>query len=316
MRLEVEGRPRFQAARTIDRDVTLVADDGAMLAGTLYVGASTKGAVVLNSGTGIPRRFYARFAAWLAEQGYATLVYDYRGIGGSKPRHKSLRGFEASMTIWAERDMTAAIDNQKARYPELPLFVVGHSVGGELLALAKNTHLVDGVVSVGTSTGTWQKLSGSLRWISAAMFYGIVPAATRALGYAPAKKLHWGEDLPAGVAQEWSTWCKSPDYFLPHLSGAQVARVASFKKPWLALSFTDDPIANESTVSALLRMYASLVPVERRIAPEEIGAPRIGHFGFFSPSCRELWRHASRYFDELLDTAATSSGSVSGDVDT
>lgn len=321
MRLELHGRPRFEAARTIDRDVTIVADDGALLAGTLYAGVRPKGAVVLMSGTGIPRRFYARFASWLAEQGYATLVFDYRGIGGSKPRRKSLRGFEASMTIWAERDMTAAIENQKTRFPELPLFVVGHSVGGQLLALAKNTHLVDGVVSVGSSTGTWKKMTGSLRWISAAMWYGIVPATTRTLGYAPTKKLRWGEDLPAGVAQEWSTWCKSPDYFLPHLTGAQVARVASFKKPWLALSFTDDPIANESTVAALLRMYASLVPTTRRIAPDEIGATTIGHLGFFSRSRRELWRHVSGYFDELLETAAataasTSSGKVSGELDT
>lgn len=310
MRLEVEGRPRFEAART-DRDVTLVANDGMLLAGTLYVGPPPKAAVVLSSGAGIPRRFYAAFAGWLAERGYATLTYDYRGIGGSKPRHKSLRGFEASMTLWAEQDMSAAIENQKDRYPDLPLFVVGHSVGGQLLALAKNTELVDGVTSIASSTGTWQKMSGALRWMSAAMWYGIVPATTRALGYAPTKRLRWGADLPAGVAREWSTWCKSPDYFLPYLSGAQVARVASFKKPWLSLSFTDDPIANESTVSALLRMYASLTPVERHISPQEIGASSIGHFGFFSRSRRELWRSVSSYFDELLDAAAATDDSTS-----
>lgn len=301
MRLEIEGRPRFEAARILDRDVTLVADDGVLLAGTVYAGPKPKAAVVLNSGTGIPRRFYARFASWLAERGYAVLTYDYRGIGGSKPKGGSLRGFKASMTLWAERDMTAAIDNQKTRYPELPLFVIGHSIGGQVLALAKNTELIDGVASIATSTGTWQKLTGSLRWISAAMWYGIIPATTRTLGYAPAKKLRWGENLPAGVAEEWSRWCKTPDYFLPHLSGAQVARVASFKKPWLALSFSDDPIANEETVAALFRMYASLVPTERRITPAEIGASEIGHLGFFANDKRALWQNVSSYFDGLLE---------------
>ena len=225
------------------------------------------------------------------------------------------------MTIWAERDITAAIENQKARYPDLPLFVVGHSVGGQLVALAKNTELVAGVASIGSSTGTWQKMTGSLRWISAAMWYGIVPATTRTLGYAPTKKLRWGEDLPAGVAREWSLWCKSDDYFLPHLTGAQVARVASFKKPWLALSFTDDPIANERTVGALLRMYASLVPTERCISPAEIGATEIGHLGFFSQSRRELWHHVADYFDGLLEASAAapssaSSGKLTDDVET
>ena len=33
--------------------------------------------------TGVPQRFYFRFAAWLAAQGHTVLVFDYRGIGQS-----------------------------------------------------------------------------------------------------------------------------------------------------------------------------------------------------------------------------------------
>ncbi len=298
MRLEQGGKPDFHARR-LDRTVSLTCADGTPLVGTWFLGNTPKATIVLNSGTGIPRRFYARFAAWLAERGFAVLTYDYRGIGHSKPRG-SLRGFKASMTLWAEQDMTAAIAWAKARHPELPLYVIGHSIGGQLLGLAQNTELVSGVVSVAASTGSWQSLSGSLRWLSAAMWYGVVPATTSTLGYAPTKKPGWGENLPAGVAREWATWCKSPDYFLPFLSGAQIARVASFKKPWFSLAFTDDSIANETTVAALLRMYASLTPTVRWFSPEQVGAREIGHLGFFTLARRDLWHNVSDQLDAWL----------------
>ncbi len=69
-------------------DLLLAARDGVKLAASLFEPAAPNGgAVLLNSGTGIPRQFYAAFARHLAERGFVVLTYDYRGLGGSdKPR--------------------------------------------------------------------------------------------------------------------------------------------------------------------------------------------------------------------------------------
>ncbi|MEM8931402.1 MAG: alpha/beta hydrolase, partial [Acidobacteriota bacterium] len=76
--------------------MTFSARDGHPLVGTLFESDEPpRLALVVNSGTGIPRRFYARFAAHAAARGFVVLTYDYRGIGGSRPN--SLRGFEARM---------------------------------------------------------------------------------------------------------------------------------------------------------------------------------------------------------------------------
>src|SRR5258708_34295879 len=65
-------------------DLMLPARDGVKLAATLFEPAMPNGmAILLNSGTGIPRRFYGAFAQHLADRGFAVLTYDYRGIGES-----------------------------------------------------------------------------------------------------------------------------------------------------------------------------------------------------------------------------------------
>lgn len=109
-----------------------------------------------------------------------------------------------------------------------------------------------------------------------------------------------GEDLPAGVASEWATWCKDSDYFLPHITGGQLARIASFRKPWLALSFTDDSIANERTVSSLFSMYASVEPEQRVLTPAEAGTQEVGHIGFFTRNNTALWHHVTDWIDAKL----------------
>src|SRR5262249_52982075 len=64
----------------------IAARDGYALAATVFTPEGPpRGTVLVNSATAVPRRFYAGFAAYLAERGFACLTYDYRGVGGSRP---------------------------------------------------------------------------------------------------------------------------------------------------------------------------------------------------------------------------------------
>ena len=63
--------------------LTFSARDGRALAGLLSEAAAARGALVVNGATGFPREFYLKFAAYCAQRGYHTLVYDYRGMGAS-----------------------------------------------------------------------------------------------------------------------------------------------------------------------------------------------------------------------------------------
>jgi len=63
--------------------VTLACADGQRLQGHFFAarGDLPAAPVLISPATGVRQHFYWRFADWLAAQGHAALVFDYRGIG-------------------------------------------------------------------------------------------------------------------------------------------------------------------------------------------------------------------------------------------
>lgn len=273
-----------------EHSLTIPALDGFALDALLVRPAGDPtGAILINGGTGIPKTFYRRFARYAAERGYAALLYDYRGVGGSRPA--SLRGFAATMTIWGEQDIPGALVWLHQQYAGLPLFAVGHSAGGQLLGLTPGHRHLRAAAFVAVSTGYWRGMPLSYSLFSLAVLKLLFPLSIGALGYVPASRLGLGEDLPAGVAREWAAWCMEPRY-LAAFFGRTIRNhaYASFRAPLLWLSFSDDPIATPRNVPPLQQLYAATTIDDRRLGPGELGLPSIGHLGFFRESGRAaLW---------------------------
>jgi predicted alpha/beta hydrolase len=293
---------------TISVPIELTARDGYRLAAALFEPSSPRAALLINSATGVPKELYTKFARYLAGHGYAVLIHDYRGIGGS--RRGSLRALaDVRMVDWVQLDIAAALAELTRRWPSLPVGVIGHSIGGQLLPLVDGIDRVTSVLTVATSTGSWRKMSGRFRWFCAGVWYAYMPLTTRVVGYAPSSWIGQGEDLPAGVARQWGAWCKSDDYFREHLAPEQLERLATFERPWLSLSFTDDPISNRQTVPALHGFYPRATIESRFYTPAELGLPAVGHFGFFSSKCAPaLWPQAAEFLTRTLDPTGARAG--------
>src|SRR5205085_6720066 len=109
----------------------LPVDGGAAIEARFFTPAARApiGAVLIGGAMGVRQAFYGPFAQWLAAQGYLVATFDYRGVGDS--RERSLRGFDADLFAWA-RDTDAAIEALQRRAGEVPLYVVGHSLGAQL----------------------------------------------------------------------------------------------------------------------------------------------------------------------------------------
>ena len=60
--------------------------------------------------------------------------------------------------------------------------------------------------------------------------------------------------------------------------------------PVVALSITDDEMMTERGTRVLVECYANAPRRIERIAPADVAAPRIGHFGFFRDQFQSsLW---------------------------
>jgi predicted alpha/beta hydrolase len=271
------------------RNLSVPATDGYELAATYYSASNKpRAAVLINSAAAVKRRFYDQFAQFLAEQGFSVITYDFRGIGGSRPRH--LKNFEARMRDWGEKDIAGVIRWIDSNLKPSKLFAVSHSAGGQLIGIANNNSCVNAMIMVAVQSGYWRLYNSPKKYQQYISARFIVPMLTTAFGYLPMKRLRQGEDMPKGVALEWARWCLMPNYMLSDELLASKANFRKFKGPILAYSIADDAWATRRAVDNLMQFYSAAQVTRCHLDPEQNDGTSIGHFGFFQPTFRRtLW---------------------------
>jgi predicted alpha/beta hydrolase len=283
---------------------TLVAADGYRLTALRYrAGGPPQGRIVLAGATGVPQRFYRRFAQHAAAQGFETLTLDYRGIGLSRPAE--LRGFEMDYRDWARLDLAAAVDACPA--DGVPLFMVGHSYGGHAFGLLPNHARVAGLYTFATGAG-WHGWMPPLERLRVLLMWRVLgPLLTRWKGYLPWSLLGMGEDLPLGVYRQWRHWCQFPRYFFddPELAAEVQAQFAAVRTPIVAANALDDHWAPPASRDAFMAGYRQAGWRALDIAPVAPLGP-IGHMGYFRPAAQALWAPVLAWFSSLPAAASST----------
>ena len=271
--------------------VEFAAADGARLGGRFYAAAAARHLhpVLICPATGISQRFYAPFARGLAQQGSDVLTFDYRGIGMSL-REAHVRLSTARKQDWGQLDMPAALDWLRQRSGADAVDLVGHSAGGQLIGLMPNHAAIRRVVMVSASSGHVWGLRFPYRIAAYAYLQFYLPSTARLLGYSPSRVIGMGEDLPAGVARQWSRWCLSPGYVANDF-GRGITRhyYDEFRAPILSLYSSDDSIATQHNVDDLLRLFPSAPKRTVCLEPQAFGCEGFGHVDFFRASRAAAW---------------------------
>ncbi len=140
-------------------DLSFTARDSVELGGRLFVPDAPRAIVLICATTGVRQQFYWKFAEWLTTKSYGALTFDYRGIGASL-NGRSVRESQAKKQDWGQLDMPAALDFLDREFPDLPIHLVGHSAGGQLIGLMPNYDRLDKIVTVGVlgaNSYSWHK---------------------------------------------------------------------------------------------------------------------------------------------------------------
>ncbi len=262
------------------RSTTLRAADGHTLSATHYPAEGPlRGSVLVASAMGVTQSYYRSFAEWLAGQGWHVMTFDYRGIGQS--RRGSLRGLDADVLTWARLDCAAAVDAAAGLAPDLPLHWIGHSLGGQILAMVPNRDRITRIITVATGSGYWRENATTLKRYVWWLWYVVVPLALPIAGYFPGRRLRKIGDLPRGVMAQWRRWCLHPDYAVGIEGEWLRDAYASVTQPMTILSFSDDEYMSARNTESLHGFYSRAEKTCRRVEPSTLGLDRIGHFGFF-----------------------------------
>lgn len=96
---------------------------------------------------------YEPFAEFLTEQGFIVVGHDHLGHGGSmSPNSKPMYFGPKGSWNWVVQDIETRRTLAKERFPDLPYFMLGHSMGSFLLRtyLIQHPGKLDGAIIMGT----------------------------------------------------------------------------------------------------------------------------------------------------------------------
>ena len=160
---------------------------------------------------GVDASYYAPFAEALSEEGVALAMCDLRGHGTSSIRPR--RGVDFGYRECVELDIPAAVAVVQERAAGLPLYLGGHSLGGQLVMLhvAATRPDIAGMVHVACAIPYYRNWQGRGRlFIHAAAT--LFPIAGSVLGYVPGDRLGFGGTEARTLMRDWAHNARTARY--------------------------------------------------------------------------------------------------------
>ena len=277
--------------------IKIECEDGFKLSGKLFKPKKISSSVMIAPATGIKKEFYSAFAYHLAENGFATLTFDNRGIGESKGN--SINSSNASLTNWGKLDMTAALEYLKSEIPNTDYHLIGHSAGGQLVGLMKNAKEIKSMFNFASSSGSIHYSKYPFKIKSFFFLSLFIPINNLIFGHTKSQWAGMGEPLPKNVAKEWTKWCNGKGYVKVDLDTKikeHLYNELSFNTLWVHAK--DDEIANYENVKDMIRVHPNIKSTILTLSPKEYGFKDIGHMKFFSKRKKELWSLATKWLNE------------------
>lgn len=244
--------------------------------------------IIIASATGVKQNYYSNFAKFLSNNHYSVYTFDYGGIGQSKPT--PLSKFSTTASNWAQNDFESVVQYVKNKNPKSKLFIITHSIGGQLIGLVPSNNLFDGVIMVASQSGSWIHWKGFDRIKMQLLWYLGIPIITNLFNYFPSKRVSGMEDLPKGMALEWAKWCRNPNYQFGYIKDAH-ENYNRINCNILAYSIENDFYAPVAAIDWIIAQFKNAKTTRIHLTAKEFNVKNIGHFGVFKTNFKDtIWQ--------------------------
>ena len=278
--LEVGGSNRGCRVKRNDVLGELTLADGTRFVFRVAAAAADSGPiVVIIPALGIRSRFYEGFARRLAEQGLTAVTVDLRGQGESGPRadRRSRHGYRELV----ETDLPRVIDFIRGALAGRPLWIVGHSLGGQLSLVHAgiHAHSVSGVVLI-ASGSAWHGGFTGFRRPRNLVFSQLFVAVAYGLGFWPGDAVGFGGRQSRVLMRDWARQVRTGSYagVGSELDYEQALR--DLTAPVLAVEIEGDTLAPVGAVTHLCDKIPNASVTRWRYTRALSGTVDLGHFAW------------------------------------
>jgi predicted alpha/beta hydrolase len=196
--------------------------------------------------------YYQPFGESIARTGAAAAaLLDLRGQGRSSVAAR--RGDDFGYREILELDLPSALAELRHAFPGRPVYLAGHSLGGQLglLFAARHPRALDGLILIAAGTThyrAWQGYRRALAWL----YMSAIRVASAMLPWYPGRRLGFGGDQPRRLMRDWGRVVERGSY-RPEGSRFDYEKAAlELSLPVLCLSVREDPVAPPEAREALL----------------------------------------------------------------
>ncbi|MGW4354924.1 alpha/beta hydrolase family protein [Nocardia sp. NPDC004582] len=226
-------------------------------------------------------KFYLPLAKSLHAAGLSAATVDLRAQGESTPPLGEAGNYGYRQLL--EADLPAILDAVAERFPDAPIHLVGHSLGGQLALLygAAHPERLAGVITIATGVVFWRAFELK-RWASVLYGSQYVGVVSRLRGVWPGSKV-MGGPMAGGVMVDWS-WHALTGRYQPAGSTVNYDRLLGVSPlRTLMVSFDSDPLGPRSTVDHLARRLKRAELTRWHLEPGS-GIENLDHFAWIKDS--------------------------------
>lgn len=215
-----------------------------------YAAGNARGNVVLMAALGVAARFYLPMAEQLSGIGLNVALLEQRGHGDSALR--ASRSCDFGFRDALVDDIPAVLDWLQVRAPRLPVYLMGHSLGGHYAAMTSGRlpQRVDGIVLAACGTPWVQAFTGKTRR-QLDLLVRLMPPLIWLLGHYPGETLGFGGREARTLMHDWLVMARDNAYRPRGVAEDLEAGIARYTGPVLSLRMADDAFAPEAAMQAI-----------------------------------------------------------------
>jgi len=236
---------------------------------------SCRAVLVFLPAFGVAIRYYRALGEELARRGFAVAMIPMRERATVAETRRHDYGYHERLEV----DLFATIPRVQQAARGKPLFLVGHSVGGQfaLLHAGRRPQGIAGVALIAGGSNYYAALPG-LRRVARRINVRLARTVDQMLGYFPGHKLGFAGLQPKKMMLDWTHEALSGSYRIAGEDHDRNRDLASLELPVFFISIAGDKLVPKSAAEFLGAKLKATVPTFVELSPATHFGGSVDHF--------------------------------------